>query len=111
MKYLMSVVAVLAIVGCGNDHNNVVVVPEEPLVMSEQVHMKCGEPFSFKVEGKNISTNVSIEYNETEEAYNEEWGLEVAFTVVTPCEDIVPPTDGNGTFPITDPTNPIPVDG
>ncbi len=92
--------------GCNDDNNKRPMEPGEPLVITEQVTLECDTPFSFKVIGLFQDTNVSTEYNETKESYTGEWGVDISYTVVTPC---VPCEDGNVTIDKVDPT--IPIDG
>ena len=82
----IALVGLLVLTGCNNDHDNRIgVEPGDQLVVTEQVQTNCDEPITFKASGKFLDTNVSVENNETVETYNEEWGVDITYVVVTPC--------------------------
>jgi hypothetical protein len=93
MKDILIVIAVTATAlfilnGCNNDNDyRAPVEPGDQLVVTEQVQTNCDEPITFKASGKFLDTNVSVENNETVEMYNEEWGVDITYVVVTPCEE------------------------
>ncbi len=98
---LLTLMMVVVLTGCNDDDKHDMFDAEqgEPLVVVEQVVMECDQPFAFKAGGKFIDTNVSVEYNETKEAYTNEFGIDIGYTVVTPCpaevvEGPIVPVDG-----------------
>ncbi len=98
----IALITLLMATGCNNDRSTVEL--GEPLVVTEQVTLKCDTPFSFKVIGSFQDTNVSTEYNETKESYIGEFGVDISYTVVTPC---IPCEENNATTTVIDPTKPI----
>ena len=102
---LVTLLTAFILNGC-NDNDRITTETGEPLVVVEQVTLECDTPFSFKAVGLFEDTNVSTEYNEATESYCGEWGVDVSYTVVTPC---VPCEDGNATITVVDPL--IPIDG
>ncbi len=97
---IVALVTLLMATGCNNDRNTV--ETGEPEVVTEQVTLKCGEPFFIKVIDE-YDSNVSVEYNGTDESFQSEFGLELQYTVVSDCNDC------NSTVNTVDPT--IPIDG
>ncbi len=99
-----ALLTLMLVVGCNDDNHRDLIEPGEVLVVSEQVVMECDQPFTFKAGGKFIDTNVSVEYNGTKETYNEDWGIDVGYVVITPC---IPCEENNVTTTVIDPTKPI----
>ncbi len=116
---LLSFMVTVVMTGCDNDTKRPV-EPGEPLVVTETVIMECDVPFSFKAIGSFGDTTVGVREGEgvaiqlvTEDGeavsgetdmitYNTEWGVDVSYTVTTPCLVI----DGNETEkPV------VPIDG
>ncbi len=117
---LIAIIAMFAFAGCDND-TKIVTEPGEPLVVTEQIIMECDVPFEFKAVGSFGDTMVGVRegegaiivlLSEDGEAvtgqsnvtvYGNEWGVDVGYTIMTPCPE---PVDGNETE-IVRPTNGI----
>lgn len=109
--------------GCNDDTKRPIPQVEEgePLVVTENLTMECDVPFAFKVIGLDGGTQVGVREGEgtaivlvTEDGetiegksnvtvYSNEWGVDVAYTITTPCpvvdenastNTVVHPVDG-----------------
>ncbi len=116
-----ALLSLMLVTGCNNnDDNGITVEPGDKLVVTENVTMECDTPFSFKTVGSSGDAIVGVREGEggaiqlvTEDGeviegqtnvtvHGGDWGIDVSYTVITPCPE---PIDENITEPI------VPIDG
>ncbi len=81
----LMVVIAIGITACNNDKDREVKEEGEILKVSEQLTLECGVPIVFKGVGLNSTTLVTVEYNNTTEEYNEEFGVDIQYVAVVDC--------------------------
>lgn len=89
---LTALISLLIATGCNRSNTQEY---GEPLIVKEDVVTECDKKFEFKVRGDE-DTNVTIEYDGTENRHFNEFGVIISYDIITPCET----SDTNGSCEI-----------